>query len=550
MANYTISGAVTEPDDVTPWRGFYYVGNYTDTGILLDADGSWRAGEHRIQIDREGDASISLPESEGDEQYFVRFEPFKGKPKGPWVFALTEDMTWAEIIDLPAPLPLDPTWLQQAQEAADAAVVAAAEAVDAVATYDVGTFYPQKFGTVTYGTAVTSGQATANGAAIQAAIDAAATLTRGGQVRISRITEVRSGGVSALTLKSGVHLAGPGVGGDIFGNSRGSVLRLNAGANQDLVRTENFAALTGQTAPGTEPTRFGIRDLVLDGNKAGNSSGKPLRIYGRCYSIRNVIVQNGAEGGVYSEWVGGGYQMESYWSDVQIFDCVGDDSLSFYGPHDSHFVSVVVARGTGKGIDINTGSAGSIFVGVHVWGAHTKSWHIKNACSLVACSGEGATVTQLHLDSQEVNIDRASHFFNAFAGASAIIVGDTTTGAYPSRCRVAAKISNYDVGIDFRREGGGNQFDLLAYPAAGATTLVGTPSALTEYRMRADVSLSGEVGLDRDVTRTANATGSSTTGNRPPAATVKAGAQWYDTTLGKPIWSDGTNWKDAAGTTV
>lgn len=41
-----------------------------------------------------------------------------------------------------------------------------------------------------------------------------------------------------------------------------------------------------------------------------------------------------------------------------------------------------------------------------------------------------------------------------------------------------------------------------------------------------------------------------TTGNRPAAATVGAGSHMFDTTLGKPIWSDGTNWKDATGTTV
>jgi hypothetical protein len=40
------------------------------------------------------------------------------------------------------------------------------------------------------------------------------------------------------------------------------------------------------------------------------------------------------------------------------------------------------------------------------------------------------------------------------------------------------------------------------------------------------------------------------TGGRPSAATVGAGANIYDTTLGKPVWSDGTNWKDATGTTV
>lgn len=45
-------------------------------------------------------------------------------------------------------------------------------------------------------------------------------------------------------------------------------------------------------------------------------------------------------------------------------------------------------------------------------------------------------------------------------------------------------------------------------------------------------------------------TGKNVTGSRPSAATVGEGAQFYDTTLHKPIWSDGTNWRDAAGTVV
>jgi hypothetical protein len=45
-------------------------------------------------------------------------------------------------------------------------------------------------------------------------------------------------------------------------------------------------------------------------------------------------------------------------------------------------------------------------------------------------------------------------------------------------------------------------------------------------------------------------TGQNVTGSRPSAATVGAGAQFYDTTLSKPIWSNGTVWKDAAGNTV
>lgn len=45
-------------------------------------------------------------------------------------------------------------------------------------------------------------------------------------------------------------------------------------------------------------------------------------------------------------------------------------------------------------------------------------------------------------------------------------------------------------------------------------------------------------------------TGRGTTAQRPAAATVGAGAAFYDTTLSKPIWSDGTVWKDAVGTAV
>lgn len=41
-----------------------------------------------------------------------------------------------------------------------------------------------------------------------------------------------------------------------------------------------------------------------------------------------------------------------------------------------------------------------------------------------------------------------------------------------------------------------------------------------------------------------------TTANRPAANSVSAGSMIYDTTLGKPIWSDNANWRDAAGTIV
>lgn len=40
------------------------------------------------------------------------------------------------------------------------------------------------------------------------------------------------------------------------------------------------------------------------------------------------------------------------------------------------------------------------------------------------------------------------------------------------------------------------------------------------------------------------------TGSRITASSAPAGCMYYDTTLGKPVWSDGAVWRDAAGTIV
>lgn len=64
----------------------------------------------------------------------------------------------------------------------------------------------------------------------------------------------------------------------------------------------------------------------------------------------------------------------------------------------------------------------------------------------------------------------------------------------------------------------------------------------------------GDNGVEGSVISVATSdtirTGRDTTGNRPAASGVGAGAMFYDTTLSKPIWSNGSVWKDATGTTV
>lgn len=71
---------------------------------------------------------------------------------------------------------------------------------------------------------------------------------------------------------------------------------------------------------------------------------------------------------------------------------------------------------------------------------------------------------------------------------------------------------------------------------------------LTQFVQRAAPGVISSEGLGAG--KGAFRAGSWTTATRPTAAAAGAGAQGYDTTLGIPIWSDGTVWRNAAGTIV
>ncbi len=91
-----------------------------------------------------------------------------------------------------------------------------------------------------------------------------------------------------------------------------------------------------------------------------------------------------------------------------------------------------------------------------------------------------------------------------------------------------------------------------------------TSDSVDRFSYRADGRLQWSVGTSAiDVTfeRTAAGVvgvgalhalrgGRGTTANRPSAVTVGSGGTWFDTTLVKPIWSDGTVWRDSTGTAV
>src|SRR6266536_1510972 len=240
---------------------------------------------------------------------------------------------------------------------------------------------------------------------------------------------------STITLPGGVHLVGSGVGGDIFSATdtelpyRGTVLRLKSASNVDLIKTVNFDGLTGsvKAAAYQTPGRFGLHNLALDGNKAGNRSGIPLRIFGKAYEIDHVVIQNGAAGGVYSEYGGGGYEMEARLTNFHITDNAGD-GLVWKGPHDSLFVNGVVARNSGyNGINIVMGSCvgGEQFTNVQVWGSHSQAWVLgtQNA-SFTNCIADGAGVQVTGSGNCWIG---GSILGTKTAGEVAITIGDGTT---------------------------------------------------------------------------------------------------------------------------
>ncbi|WP_250029798.1 glycosyl hydrolase family 28-related protein [Paractinoplanes maris] len=294
---------------------------------------------------------------------------------------------------------------------------------------------------------------TDDSAAIQAAIEAVK--ATGGTVRFAARTYAAKG----LVIYSGVHLRGSGAAGDIFSNvdaqlpHKGTVLKLVSGANVDLIRTHNFDTLTGQANPSAylTPSRFGLHAMVLDGNKGQNTTGLPLRIFGRTYEIDHITIQNGAAGGAYSEWGAGGYEMEARWSNFTITDCDGT-GLDWHGPHDSQFMNGLVARNDGH-IGIKLGPTGYVggemFANIHVWGSHTYQWVIGTAnATFTNCVSDGPGGIQVLTSGGQWM--GGSIYGTNVPGEVAVTIGDGTTRTITSN-NITTRVFNYAKGSGLLR---------------------------------------------------------------------------------------------------
>jgi hypothetical protein len=204
--------------------------------------------------------------------------------------------------------------------------------------------------------------------AFQAAINAANTAGGG-------LVYVPSGiyTCAQLTMYSNVKLIGAGAG--------ATTIKLKDGTNADLIRTQNFASLTG-TNTGAAPNNYSIENMTLAGNSANNSAGNGISAYGYRPVYKWVEITDFAGVGIYQEWraTAGyasvnltGHDMHGRIVGCDIHDNLGG-GVDWYGPSDANMVSTDIYRNgptsssTTIGLRVR-GNATSFRASLsHVWG--------------------------------------------------------------------------------------------------------------------------------------------------------------------------------------
>lgn len=80
----------------------------------------------------------------------------------------------------------------------------------------------------------------------------------------------------------------------------GATIKLANTSNKDLISDTNFATLTGGTSwYGAFQAR--INGCILDGNKANNTTGWDVQLYGRAMRFTRMKITNGPQGGLWTE---------------------------------------------------------------------------------------------------------------------------------------------------------------------------------------------------------------------------------------------------------
>lgn len=216
---------------------------------------------------------------------------------------------------------------------------------------------------------------------------------------------------------------------DLVGANRNTTIKLANGANSDVLSVPSFATLTHSGAASFDTTTitsgpydFAIRRLTLDGNRANQTAGEGVRIYGWNYILEDLRIQNCFGNGLYTEWgiISGSAVLpgiEPKYTNLQIHDN-GRHGWHHCGPSDAQCLNPVIwannkagnACGIGLWIDSDGVSndsgtfrftaGGFQCVNAHVWGAHSWGIVADASGSWVNCESEAALVGQVLLRTQ------------------------------------------------------------------------------------------------------------------------------------------------------
>lgn len=344
--------------------------------------------------------------------------------------------------------------------------------------------------------------------ALQNLIDQAAT-NGGGTVRL------RSGStyvVTGIVMKTGVHL-----------DLNGSTIKLANNTSASVIQTLNYSSLiSGDSTSGVRD--FSITNGTLDGNR-DNQTGTPsafpaiLSIYGRRYTLDNLLILNGRGTGISSQWstsspflAPNGF--ESYITRVFVHSC-SYDGINFRGPHDTfmqNFFIIKCADEAGatplRFPDASGRANGTNVDKFHIYGGNGYNYGVVLNSSGIRISNfvvEGSQVAQVLLQASQVMMD-GFHLYSGGIAESTVVgiqFGDSShTGVNGNNIR--GNIDNCGGGaFNATYLGWNNKIELThfyylsATPAQSDLGIVGTLAKRNTIQLQTVDSGSGSGGSFR-----------------------------------------------------
>lgn len=200
------------------------------------------------------------------------------------------------------------------------------------------------------------------------------------------------------------------------GGVQASTLFLKSGVNAALLTSENFATLTGTGAIyGTNanvPAWFGIENMHLDGNRAGQSTGNCISFYGNAQLLLGSnLIENAKVYNIYREGAGGYAYSATDWRSQEegyaqqvVTRNAGSYGILDRGPHDSVWESII--SNENGSTNYRSEASGSLYVGsAHIGSIHTYT----SGDGTGQYYGAGGTIGKSYSDTDNVTLNAGMH---------------------------------------------------------------------------------------------------------------------------------------------